>query len=94
MTNALVAGASATKDQSGAWVVDYTMTRSGSALWNKVAKENFHTFLGIDFDGVVVSAPLIQPSQTAFTSFDGAGELSGNLTKAEAFSLARALRRG
>jgi preprotein translocase subunit SecD len=93
MTSASVAHASATRDQTGAWVVDYTTTRRGSALWDKVAKENFHKFVGIDFDGVVVSAPLIQPSQSAFTSFSGAGEVSGHLTKAEAFALARALRR-
>ena len=91
MTSAAIARARAFKDQTGQWVVNYTMTKRGSALWDKVAEENFHKILGIDFNGKVVSAPIIQPSQSVFTAFDGAGEISGNLTKAEAVALAHAL---
>lgn len=91
MTSASIARASVYRDQTGAWVVDYTMTRRGSTLWDKVAEENFHKLLGIDFHGRVVSAPLIQPSQSSFTSFGGQGSIAGNFTKAEATALARAL---
>ena len=91
MTSASVAEASATLSQTGAWVVDYTMTKHGSALWDKVARENFHKVLGIDFDGKVVSAPVIQPTQSSFTSFNGQGEISGNFTKPEAMAVANAL---
>lgn len=91
MTSASVARASASRNQTGAWVVDYTTTSRGSALWDKVAEQNFHTLLGIDFEGKVVSAPIIQPTQTSFSTFNGRGEISGNLTKAEAQALARAL---
>ena len=42
MTSASIAGASVSKDQTGVWVVDYTMTKRGSTLWDKVAEENFH----------------------------------------------------
>jgi hypothetical protein len=94
MTSAAVAKASAHRNQTGAWVVDYTTTRRGSALWDKVAEENFHKFLGIDLNGKVVSTPIIQPTQSSFASFDGKGEISGNLTKAEAIALARALHGG
>jgi preprotein translocase subunit SecD len=93
MTSASIAKASATKNQTGAWVVDYTTTTRGSTLWDKVAQENFHEVLSIDFDGRVVSAPIIQPTQSSFTSFNGEGEISGNLTKAEALALAKALPR-
>jgi hypothetical protein len=86
-----IAEASASRDQTGAWVVNYRMTKRGSALWDKVAKENFHKLLGVDFHGKVVSALLIQPSQTSFTSFDGQGTIAGNFTKAQATALARAL---
>jgi preprotein translocase subunit SecD len=64
---------------------------ASSALWDKVAQQNFHQMLGIDAGGVLVSAPIIQPTQTSFSSFDGRGEISGPLTKAEATQLARAL---
>ena len=94
MTSASIARASASQNQTGAWVVDYTMTMRGSALWDKVTEENFHKLLGIDFDGKVVSAPIIQPTQSSFSTFNGRGEISGNLTKAEAHALARALHHG
>jgi len=94
MTSTQIAKASASKNQTGAWVVDYTMTKRGSTLWDKVAEENFHKRLGIDFDGKVVSAPIIQPTQSSFTTFSGKGEISGNLTKAEAVALAHALHHG
>ena len=68
--------------------------RRGSALFDKVAEENFHQILAIDFNGKVVTAPIIQPSQSSFTSFNGKGEISGDLTKAEARALAQALHHG
>jgi preprotein translocase subunit SecD len=58
------------------------------------AEENFHKLLGIDFDGMVVSAPLIQPTQSSFSSFDGQGSISGNFTKPQAMALAKALHHG
>jgi hypothetical protein len=78
--------------ETGAWVVNYTTTARGTVLWDRVAEENFHALLGIDLNGVVVSAPIIQPTQTSFTSFDGRGEISGGLDRAEAMDLARALQ--
>jgi hypothetical protein len=91
MTSASVSEASASKNQTGAWVVSYTMTKRGAALWDRVAEENFHKLLSVDFNGKVVTAPIIQPTQTSFTSFAGRGQISGNLTKAEAMALAHAL---
>lgn len=90
MTGRSIASAKATQNQIGAWVVDYTMAgAAGSALWDKVAEENFHQLLGIEFDGEVYSAPIIQPDQSTFSSFDGKGEISGELTKSKAQQLAR-----
>jgi hypothetical protein len=94
MTSTAIARASAKRSQSGVWVVDYTLTKTGAALWDQVAKDNFHKLLGIDFDGVVVTAPLIQPSLSQYATFNGAGEISGNLTKSEATRFAQALQSG
>lgn len=91
MTNRAIATASASKNQTGEWVVDYRTTSSGEEVWDKVAEENFHLFLAVDLDGVVVSAPIIQPTQSSFSSFDGRGEISGDLNRSEAQRLARAL---
>ncbi|HEY1651618.1 MAG TPA: hypothetical protein VGG09_07020 [Acidimicrobiales bacterium] len=92
MTNAYMASAKATQTTYGSWVVDFTLNSKGSALWDEVTQENFHQELGIELNGVVYSAPLIQPTQSSFTSFNGKGEVSGSLTKAEALHLANALR--
>jgi hypothetical protein len=93
MTNASMGSAVARKAYPGGpWVVDYTTTASGAPRWDRVANENFHQQLAIDFDGTVVSAPLIQPTQAAFSSFEGHGEIGGSFTRAEAVALAHALR--
>ena len=95
MTGRSIASATATQNQTGAWVVDYTLAGSaGSALWDKVAMENFHQLLGIELDGQVYSAPIIQPTQSSFTSFQGRGEISGSLTQADAQNLAQAMNFG
>ncbi len=96
MTGEAIGSAVAQQDQTGAWEVNYTLKGSAnSALWDKVAEENFHLLLGIELDGVVQSAPLIQPSQATFTSFGGQGTISGgNMTEADAKSLALAMEFG
>jgi preprotein translocase subunit SecD len=73
---------------SGQWVVSYTLTRSGSATWNSFAKRQFHELIAIVANREVYSAPIIQPSQASFTSFEGAGMIEGNFTKAQARQLA------
>jgi hypothetical protein len=93
MTSRSIAKASASENQTGAWVVDYTMTKRGSILWDKVTRENFHKLLSIDFDGRVVSAPVIQPTQSHFSGFGARGEISGSVTGSEALALAKALHR-
>ncbi len=95
MTGHSIASAQATQNQTGQWVVNYTLAgAAGSALWDKVAQQNFHQLLGIELDGVVYSAPIIQPSQASFSSFQGQGEISGSLTQADAQNLAQAMNFG
>ncbi len=95
MTGHSISSAQATQNQTGQWVVNYTLAgAAGSALWDRVAQANFHQLLGIELDGVVYSAPIIQPSQTAFSSFNGQGEISGNLTQSDAQNLAQAMNFG
>jgi hypothetical protein len=91
MSSRAVAKASVTRNQTGQWVVNYTTTGAGAAVWDKVAHENFHQFLGIELNGVVYTAPLMQPAQTSFSTFDGRGELTGNFDRSQAMRLAGAL---
>ena len=94
LTGHAVKSAYATQDQTGNWVVNYTLTSVGSAQWDKVAQANFHQVVAIDLDGVIQSAPLIQPGQSTFSSFQGTGQISGSMTQAQANNLARALQFG
>jgi len=95
LTGQAIGKAYASQDPTtGAWVVDYNLTKTGSPEWDKVASENFHQELAIELDGVVQSAPLIQPGQSTFTSFNGTGQISGNFTEASAKNLAIALQFG
>ncbi|MGD0853211.1 MAG: protein translocase subunit SecD [Acidimicrobiales bacterium] len=94
LTGQAVGKAVAQQDQLGAWVVNYTLTKKGSPEWDAVADKNFHQALAIELDGVIQSAPLIQPDQATFTSFDGTGEISGSFTETGAKNLAIAMEFG
>ncbi|HUI05276.1 MAG TPA: protein translocase subunit SecD [Acidimicrobiales bacterium] len=92
--NAIHSASAVFDTQQNKWAVSYTLTSSGSPAWDKVAQENFHQYVAIDLDGLVESAPLIQPGQAAFSSFQGQGEISGSFTEATAKNLALELNYG
>ena len=94
LTGQAIGKAVAQQDTLGQWVVNYTLTKKGSPEWDNVADKNFHQALAIELDGVIQSAPLIQPTQTTFTSFDGTGEISGSFTEQSAKNLAIAMEFG
>ena len=94
LTGHAVASAVAQQTQVGGWVVNYTLTSQGSPKWDKLAQANFHQMVAVELDGVVQSAPIIPPSQTTFTSFDGKGQISGHLTETQAKELALAMQFG
>src|ERR1035438_2133504 len=94
LTGHSVHSAVAQQNTIGQWLVSYTLTKTGSPLWDKVAEKNFHALLAIELDGVVQSAPLIQPAQATFSSFDGQGEISGSFNEQSAKNLALAMQFG
>jgi hypothetical protein len=87
MDGSAIASAQATF-ASPQWVVDVQLTDAGSVQWDTVAQQYFHEILAIDVDGQVVSAPLTQPSQAAFASFEGKVQIAGAFTEQEAQALA------
>jgi preprotein translocase subunit SecD len=77
-------------DTSSGWIVNFTLTGSGSPIFNAMAKKYFGTLVSNDLDGVIVSAPLIQS-----TSFNGSGQISGgNFDSASTNKLALELNYG
>lgn len=94
LTGHAIASAIAQQTQLGRWVVNYTLTSKGSPSWDSLASKNFHQIIAIELDGVVYSAPVIQPTKTAFSSFGGKGEISGHLSETQAKRLALAMQFG
>ena len=93
LTGAIVKSAVARKTATG-WVVDVTMTPSGSTAWNAVARQYFHEVIGIELDGVVQSAPVTLPDTSTFRPFGGKVQIAGGFTEQEATSLSEALNWG
>ena len=79
---------------SGTWVVDLGLNGKGSTAWDTLAQQQFHAIIGIDLDGQVISAPITQPSQSSFSSFNGSVQISGNFTETSAKQLATQLNYG
>ncbi len=94
LTGTAVKTATAQLSQTGQWVVNIALTGAGSTGWDTLTKTYFHEIIGIELDGVVQSAPITQPNQDAWTSFDGSVQISGNFTQTSAQSLAIALQFG
>lgn len=95
LTGHALSSATAQLSSTGSWQVAFTLTSSGSPKWDALAKANFHQMVAVDLDAKIESAPLIQPTQAAFTSFNGSGVISGsNFTQSSAKSLALVLQYG
>lgn len=70
------------------WVLDVTLTGTGATEWDDLAREQFHAYVAFDFDGHVISWPLVLPTQPAFVSFGGRIQISGAFTRVSARNLA------
>jgi preprotein translocase subunit SecD len=89
VTSSAIKSAKAVKQSLGQWVVTYQLTTAGNVAFNALAKSQFHALVAIVANGEVYSAPLMQPTQTHFTTFGGSGEISGSFTEAQAKYLAQ-----
>jgi preprotein translocase subunit SecD len=79
---------------SNQWAVSIVLTGPGSTAWDALSQQQFHAIIGIDLDGQVISAPITQPSQASFTSFNGQVQISGSFTQDQAKTLATELNYG
>jgi preprotein translocase subunit SecD len=76
------------------WTVKMELTDSGSSKWDALAQQQFHKQVAIVLDGLVQSAPTIQPNDASFTSFGGTAVISGSFTGDEAETLAKLIHYG
>jgi preprotein translocase subunit SecD len=76
---------------SGEWAIDLTLNSKGAEQWDTFAARTFHEVSGVVINGHVVSAPIMQPTQNAFTSFDGQLQISGGFTQHQVKAIAAEL---
>jgi protein-export membrane protein SecD len=88
MTGAGLAGAVATIDQAGSWMINFELQPESSALFADYTGASIGQPMAIVLDGVVLSAPIIQAELT------GSGVITGSFTEEEAKQLALQLRSG
>jgi hypothetical protein len=80
--------------EHGTWIVRIQLDPQAAALWDQVADTYFHLQIAVDLNGSVVTAPLIEPDQTSYSSFNSQIELSGSQSKVSAEVMAAALQSG
>lgn len=94
LTGSAVGSAKAEFVTGQGWTVKMDLTSSGSGQWDALAQKQFHQQVAIVLDGIVQSAPTIQPQSQAFSSFGGTAVISGNFTGGEASDLAKLINYG
>jgi preprotein translocase subunit SecD len=75
----------------GQWAIFLALTPRGARQWDSLAAQQFHAVVGVVINGQVVSAPITQPTQSSFTSFDGQLQISGGFTEHQAKEIASGL---
>jgi hypothetical protein len=73
---------------NGQWLVDVTLTDTGSPAWDALAHQQFHQMVGVDLNGRILSASIVQPTQSTFAPLNGQLEIAGGFTQAQATSYA------
>jgi hypothetical protein len=76
------------------WLIEVGFSKTASSRWDALAKSQFHTYVGVDLDGAVLSVHLIEPTQSTFTSLEGRVQVSGSFTRQSAQALALLLNSG
>ena len=90
LTRSAIAHAGIIKS-SGQWAIELSLTPKGSAQWDALAVDQFHAIVGVVVNGHVVSAPIMQPTQSVPTSFNGQLQISGGFTQRQAKIIAAEL---
>jgi hypothetical protein len=91
--SASVASARVVQSNSGAWLVDVSLSQHEAALFDEVASKFFHLQLAVDLNGEIVSSPVIEPTESSYRPFDGRMELAGP-SQSWAEDIAAALQSG
>jgi preprotein translocase subunit SecD len=94
LTGKAVDSASRQFQTGSGYSVQMKLTSKGSGAWDQLGSQQFHQQVAIELDGVVESAPTIQPNNNSFESFGGTAIISGQFTPSEAADLAKLINYG
>jgi len=75
----------------GSWVVDLSLSSAGAVQWDTLAHGQFHALIAVVLNNRVISAPIVQPLQTAFSSFSGHFEIGPGFDESQAKAIAASL---
>jgi preprotein translocase subunit SecD len=90
LNGSIIKSASAAVPQNGGgWLVNFTLTSSGSPKFDQLAQQYYQKQVAIELDGTVQSAPTINAQ-----SFGGNGQITGSFNEGSAKNLALILRYG
>jgi hypothetical protein len=78
-------------ENNGQWAIALVLTPRGSAQWDSFVEQTFHAISAVVIHGQVVSAPIMQPTQSLPTSFHGQLQISGGFTQQQAKAIAASL---
>jgi preprotein translocase subunit SecD len=73
---------------NGQWAVNLHLTAHGSSQWDSLSQDRFHQVVAVVLNGRVLSAPIMQPTQTSWSSFNGQVEIVGSFTQQQAKAIA------
>ena len=82
----VIASATAVYTSSQGYIIDFTLTKSGTSIWDNLANKNYHKYVADDLGGIVISSP---PEINATGSqFGSSGEITGSFSASSANDLA------
>jgi preprotein translocase subunit SecD len=94
-TGTSVASASTDFLSGTGWALIIHFTPAGGDAWDTLAAQQFHKQVALEINGKVVSAPMIQPGDESFKSFQGTAVLTSGgprgFTQNEVIELARVI---
>lgn len=73
---------------NGEWLVRLRLTPEGSIRLDDLTYQTFHSVIGFDLNGRIISAPITLGGQTHWSSFHGQIQITDSFTESQAKALA------
>jgi hypothetical protein len=85
--NSDIASANA-QAEGGYWAIEIALTSKGSQEFDSLSQRQFHAYIAFDLDSTLVSVPLVQPTQSTYSTSSGTFEFATGHDEAETTAIA------